>query len=103
MRGCHVWATASSQPLGPSRTLAVRRGTKLQIRDSCSMSFVLAQTSGPKLDLGDTRMYPGAVRTIVFARAGVYKLTATNVETSEQMGLQTMGPDNVLRLTVRVS
>jgi hypothetical protein len=38
----------------------------------------------------------------VFARVGVYKLTATNVETSEQMGFQTLGPDNVLGLTVTV-
>ncbi len=102
MRGCHVWGTADSQPLGPSRAIAVHRGTKLQIRVSCSMSFVLAQTAGPKLALGDTRMYPGTVRTIVFARVGVYKLTATNVETSEQMGFQTLGPDNVLGLTVTV-
>ena len=102
MRGCHVWGTASSQPLAPSRTIAVHRGTKLQIRVSCPMSFLLAQTAGPKLDLGDTRMYPGTVRTIVFARAGVYKFSATNVETSEQVGLQTIGPDNVLGLTVTV-
>lgn len=102
MRGCHAWGTVSSQSLGPSRTLAVRRGTKLTIRVNCSMSFQLAQVAGPTLALGDTRMYPGTVRTIVFARAGVYKLTATNVETSEQLGLQTMGPDNVLYLTVTV-
>ena len=102
MRGCHVWGTESSQPLGPSRKLSVRRGTKLMIRVSCPMSFELAQTAGPALDLGDTRMYPGTVRTITFGRAGVYKFTATNVETSEQMGLQTLGPDNVLGLTVVV-
>jgi hypothetical protein len=102
VRGCHAWGTASSQPLGPSRTLSVRRGTKLEIRVNCPMSFQLAQVAGPRLNLGDTRMYSGTVRTIVFARKGVYKLTATNVETSEQVGLQTLGPDNVLSLTVTV-
>ena len=33
----------------------------------------------------------------------VYRLSATNVESSTDLGLQTLGPDNVLQLTVRVS
>ena len=102
MRGCHAWGTETAQSLGPTRAISVHRGTKLQIRVSCPMSFELAQVAGPKLQLGDTRMYSGTTRTIVFAKPGVYKFTATNVETSEQLGLETMGPDNVLRLTVTV-
>jgi len=42
------------------------------------------------------------VRTIVFAKAGLYRLQAINVETSAQQGLQTLGADNTLRLTVLV-
>jgi len=42
------------------------------------------------------------VRTLVFAKRGLYKLQATNVESSEQMGMTTLGPDNVLVLTVQV-
>jgi hypothetical protein len=30
-------------------------------------------------------------------------LSATNLQSSEQMGLQTLGPDNTLKLTVVVS
>lgn len=91
-----------SRPLGPSRTIAVRRGTRLEIRVNCPMSFDFTQLAGPKLDLGDPRTYPGTVRTIVFEHAGVYKLQAVNVQHSDDLGLQTLGPDNTLVLTVRV-
>jgi hypothetical protein len=103
VQGCHSWGNDLSQPLGPTRTLTVKRGTHLQIRMNCPMSFDFAQLSGPALALGAPRSYPGTVRTIVFARKGVYRLQATNVESSEQMGMTTIGADNVLVLTVRVS
>jgi hypothetical protein len=67
------------------------------------MSFNFVQLAGPKVALGDPLSQPGTARTIVFAKKGVYKFKATNVQTSEEQGLQTLGPDNVLRLTVRVS
>ena len=103
VQGCHSWGTALSQPLGPSRTVTVKRGTALQIRVNCPMSFDLVQTAGPALALGAPRMQPGTSRTIVFAKRGVYRLQATNVESSEQMGMTTIGADNTLVLTVRVS
>jgi hypothetical protein len=102
VQGCHVWGTVDSQPLGPTRTIALKRGAHLQIRINCPMSFDFSQLSGPKLQLGGPRTYAGTARTIVFARAGVYRLKAVNVESSEQMGMSTLGPDNVLLLTVRV-
>jgi hypothetical protein len=67
------------------------------------MSFNFVQLAGPKVALGNPLSQPGTVRTIVFAKKGVYKFKATNVQTSAEQGLQTLGPDNVLRLTVRVS
>ena len=102
VQGCHVWGTVDSQPLGPTRTIVLKRGAHLQIRINCPMSFNFSQVSGPKLQLGAPRTYAGTARTIVFARAGVYKLKAVNVESSEQMGMTTLGPDNVLVLTVQV-
>jgi len=102
VQGCHVWGTNDSQALGPTRTIVLKRGSHLQIRINCPMSFDFTQLAGPKLPLGDPRTYPGTVRTIVFARAGLYKLQAVNVESSEQMGMATLGPDNTLVLTVRV-
>jgi len=102
VQGCHVWGTADSQALGPTRTLVVRRGTRLEIRVSCPMDFTFTQTAGPPLALGDPVTHTGTVRTIVFRKAGLYRLQAVNVQTSEEMGMQTLGPDNTLRLTVRV-
>lgn len=101
-RGCHVWGKNDSTPLGPTRTITLARGTKLVIRDNCPMSFDFSQVAGPKLALGNPRTYPGSTRTIVFRKTGRYRLQAVNVESSEQQGLQTLGPDNVLVLTVRV-
>jgi len=100
-QGCHVWGTNDSQALGPSRSITVTRGTKVVIRINCPMSFDFSQVSGPKLNLGDPRTYPGTTRTIVFRKPGLYRLKAVNVETSADMGLQTLGPDNTLTLTVR--
>ena len=102
VQGCHVWGTVDSQPLGPKHTIVLKRGGRLQIRINCPMSFDFTQLSGPKLPLGPPRTYAGTARTIVFARAGVYRLKAVNVESSEQMGMATLGPDNTLLLTVRV-
>jgi len=103
VRGCHVWGTVDSQPLGPTRTIAVHRGTRLQIRVNCPMAFDFTQVAGPQIDLGASRTYPGTVRTIVFAHPGVYRFQAVNVQSSTDAGLQTIGSDNVLVLTVRVS
>ena len=44
----------------------------------------------------------GSTRAIVFTRKGVYRLTARNVQSPADVGLQTLGPDNVLTLTVIV-
>ena len=101
-QGCHVWGTNDSQPLGAKRRITLARGARLVIRDNCTMSFDLSQVAGPKLTLGDPRMYPGTTRTIVFRKVGLYRLKAKNVESSADMGLPTLGHDNTLVLTVRV-
>jgi hypothetical protein len=101
-RGCHVW-TLGSKDIGATPVIRTRPGARIKLRLSCPMSFDLTQTAGPKLALGNPRFTAGTTRTIVFAKVGVYRVVARNVETSEEMGLQTLGADNVLRLTVRVS
>jgi hypothetical protein len=103
VQGCHVWGDVNGNPLSASRTLKVKRGTTLTIRVNCPMSFDFVQLAGPALALGDPLTHAGIVRTLVFAKRGVYKLQAKNVESSEQMGMPTLGPDNTLVLTVQVS
>ncbi len=102
VRGCHVWGTADSQPLAAARTISIRRGGRLEIRVNCVMDFAFRQTAGPPLALGDPLTHAGTVRTIVFRKAGLYRLRAINTRSAADMGLETLGPDNVLTLTVRV-
>jgi len=100
LHGCHVWM--STKVLGPSATITVKPGTRLEIRSLCPMDFDLAQTAGPRLALGNVRTVRGSSRVIVFAKRGIYRITARNVQTPAEVGLQTFGPDNVLRLTIVV-
>jgi hypothetical protein len=94
VRGCHIWSTGA-KALGPATTISVKPGTRLKIRASCPMDFELRQTAGPKLALGGSRLYTGTTRTIVFRKAGLYRLVAKNVQTSDEIGLETLGEDNL--------
>src|SRR5215471_1784245 len=98
---CHVWQTTKSI-LGPTLRITVTRGTRIVIRPDCPMDFAFAQTKGPKLALGDPRTYAGTARTITLRKAGVYRLTVTNVQTPEERGLTVLGGTNTLTLTVVV-
>jgi hypothetical protein len=103
MRGCHVWANGDGTvELGATRTLKAKAGTRLSVRISCPMDFDVVQTAGPKLALGDPRWHSGTAHLLILRKKGVYRLQATNVQTPEEVGLQTMGPVNVLKLTIRV-
>jgi hypothetical protein len=55
-----------------------------------------------KLTLGSPRTFAGESRVLVFRKAGVYRLTATNVQTPEERGLVTLGQATTLTLTVFV-
>ena len=100
-RGCHVWQ--SSHDLGPAGTLRLQRGDRIRIRVSCPMDFRVTQVRGPKLSLGDPVFHTGTQRTIIFPKRGIYVLSGANVQSSSDMGLQTLGADNTLTLKVVVS
>jgi hypothetical protein len=102
MNGCHVWATADGRPLGATKTLVVKPGTSVQIEIMCPMDFDVAQVAGPKILLGPTRWHTGTRATLVFKKRGVYRFVATNVQTPEERGLETLGPTNHPQLIVRV-
>lgn len=99
--GCHIWQTAHSH--GPATALKLKQGDKITLHITCPMDFQLVQVKGPALKLGGSIMHTGTQRTIVFAKRGLYVIQATNVQSSADLGLQTLGPDNSLRLTVTVS
>lgn len=101
VHGCHVWQGLHNA--GPTAIVKLKRGDRITLRATCPMDFRLEQVRGPALKLGDPLLHTGTQRTIRFASRGVYVLRVTNVQSSADMGLQTLGPDNALRLTVTVS
>ncbi len=102
LHGCHVWGTADSKALGATHTVLLRHGDRIEIRINCPMGFDVTQLAGPKLALGGARWETGTTHTLVFAKKGLYKLRAVNVQSSAEMNLQTFGADNTPVLTVRV-
>jgi hypothetical protein len=104
---CHVWSMATKtlgamKTLGPTAKVVLPRGGRVVLRSDCPMDFDFKQTKGPRLALGSPRTYAGSSRTIVFRKAGLYRLTAVNVQTPEERGLTTLGEPNTLTLTVVV-
>jgi hypothetical protein len=102
VRGCHIWQ-AAAHDLGPAGVVSLARGGHIRLRVSCPMDFKLVQLRGPHVALGASTFQTGTSRTIAFPKRGLYVFSATNLQSSTQMGLQTLGPDNTLRLTVRVT
>lgn len=98
VRGCHVFSKNDA----PAITLRLRMGDRIQVVDHDPMDFDIVQTAGRKVRLSDTRIRRSETRLLAFRTAGVYRFVATNVQTSKELGLQTLGPDNTLRITVRV-
>ena len=98
-RGCHVFTKNEK----PTLNLRLRKGDRIRLLDHDPMDFDLTQTAGPPVSLGDPRLRRSEARLLVFRKAGVYRFEGRNVQTSEELGLQTIGPDNTLRLTVRVA
>ena len=100
VRGCHVWKTSTVK--GPSTSIRVARGTRVLIRLSCPMDFEFSQRTGPRLALRDVLSRAGTTRVVVFRKPGRYVLEARNLQSSDELGLETLGDDNTLTLIVRV-
>ena len=101
VHGCHAWQ--STRSLGPATTIRLAVGDRLVLRVNCPMDFDLTQVRGPRLTLGERTFQTGTTRTILFPRRGTYVLRAVNLQSSAQLGLETLGSDEALVLTVRVS
>jgi hypothetical protein len=104
MRGCHAWSINGSAYRAAQKTTLARRGT-ITFFDNDVMSHKLVKTSGPAVRYyGNPAMrHMSASVRVKFAKAGVYKFTTKAGEDYPGMAMKTIGEDNVLRLTVRVS
>jgi plastocyanin len=101
-RGCHTLIVNGAGSGSPSATIRLAAGGSLQIRNDDVMPHRLLRVSGPAAQLVDPAMnHMGARSTAVFSTPGTYALT-TKAGEDYTKGIQTVGPDNTLRLKVIV-
>ena len=98
--GCHVWSKGGLQ--ASSLRMSLTRGARLQVLNRDVVPHQLVQVAGPNLALRGHMMI-GKTQLITFKQPGVYLLKDGVVEMGPNMNVKTIGPDNMLRLTVSVS
>ena len=102
VRGCHTWSFAKG-PYKASLKVRIDRDSGLYFVNNDVMPHKLIQLAGPKASVGTPNMnHMGAHSYVTFKRAGVYKFSTKPGE-DYMKGMKTVGPDNVLRLTVTVT
>ena len=99
VRGCHVWSDGARR--NASMSLTLKRGSGMTITDMDIDPHQLVQVAGPPLGLHG-HMMMGGIDKVVFRRPGLYSFTTKTVEMGPMMKVKTIGPDNKLRLSVRV-
>ena len=102
--GCHSWSVNGGLSRASIKTTLARGGT-IRFVDNDVMSHTLVQTSGPAAHFlsGKAMRHMSASVRATFAKAGTYRFTTKAGEDYPGMGMKTIGEDNVLRLTVKVS
>ena len=101
-RGCHAWSFNNGAYTASLR-VRLARGTTLTVIDNDMMPHKLIQLAGPKAKLVTPAMkHMSAQAKVVFAKKGTYRFT-TKAGEDYMKGIKTVGPDNVLRVTVTVS
>jgi hypothetical protein len=99
-KGCHVWS------VGVTRTASVRvtlhRGATLAVVNQDIDMHKLAQVSGPTTKTGPFMMMNQRV-LLRFAKTGLYRFHTRVADMRDMPEVKTIGPDNKLVLTVRVS
>ena len=101
-RGCHAWSF-NGGAYTASLKIKLAHGSTLKVIDTDVMPHKLVQLAGPKTKLIAPAMsHMSAQAKVIFAKKGTYKFT-TKAGEDYMKGIKTVGPDNVLRLTVTVS
>jgi plastocyanin len=102
--GCHSWSINGGAGRA-SLTTTLARGGTIKFVDNDVMSHKLIKTSGPAVRyVGNPSMrHMSASVSVKFAKAGTYRFTTKAGEDYPGIHVKTIGEDNVLRLTVKVS
>ena len=103
-KGCHLLAVSGATP-GSDQTVQLAPGGTVTITNSDVMPHVLKATGGPAAKVSGANMsHMGAQSKVSFAKAGTYSFnTKAGEDYPSAAGIQTIGPDNKLSLTVVVS
>lgn len=100
-RGCHVWLDGTRT--GATMRLALKPGQRLSILNQDIDAHQVLQLAGPEMRMGSPMMMNHRL-TLSFPRKGVYRLGTKTVEMpGGMMEVETIGPDNQLRLVVTVA
>ena len=102
--GCHSWSINGGASRA-SLTTTLARGGTIKFVDNDVMPHKLIKTSGPAVRyVGNPSMrHMSASVSVKFAKAGTYRFTTKAGEDYPGIHVKTIGKDNVLRLTVKVS
>jgi plastocyanin len=99
--GCHAWSV-NGGAYKATQAITLRGGATLSVTNNDVMPHTLVQTSGPAVVIPNAKMgHMSATTKVVFSHAGTYRFTTKPGE-DYMSGVKTTGPDNVLRLTVKV-
>jgi hypothetical protein len=102
LHGCHTWSFAGGA-YSASLKVKIDRDTVLVFVDNDMMPHKLIQVSGPTAKLTTPSMrHIGAKAVAIFPKTGIYKFR-TKAGEDYMKGMETIGRDNVLRLTVTVT
>jgi plastocyanin len=101
-RGCHTLIVDGATPGSPSAAIRIVAGGVVQVQNNDVMPHRLLRVSGPAAQIRTANMnHMGARSTVTFPTAGTYTLT-TKAGEDYAKGIQTIGPDNTLRMKVVV-
>lgn len=99
-KGCHVWSVGATQTA--SLHLTLHRGARLAVVNLDLDMHKLVQVSGPPTTAGPFMMMNQRV-LVRFTKAGLYRFHTRVADMRGMPEAKTIGPDNKLVLTIRVS
>jgi hypothetical protein len=99
-KGCHVWSVGSTRTA--RLTLSLQRGDRLAVVNQDLDMHKLVQVNGPATNTAAFMMMNERV-SLVFTKVGLYRFHTRVADMRGMPEAKTIGPDNKLVLTVRVS
>jgi hypothetical protein len=99
-KGCHVWSVGARKTA--NLRLSLHRGDRLAVVNQDLDMHKLVQVSGPRTNAGPFMMMNQRV-SLRLTKAGLYRFHTRVADMRGMPEAETIGPDNKLVLTVRVS